>query len=92
MENKTFILKENSEEIRQKIKDAGISLCVCAEFVDSDWLDYSTSLYEKSVHGNGYPFEGMTKEASRALFLQEVKNPIYCKDVDEFIEKIKSAK
>jgi hypothetical protein len=88
MVNKTFILKENSEEIRKKIKDAGIDVCPCASFVYSDWLDYST-VVANGVHGNGYPFEGMTKEETMALFLHEVKNPIWCKDVDEFIKLIK---
>ena len=88
MEDKTFILKENSESIRKKITDAGIRVCICASFVDADWLDYST-VVANGVHGNGYPYEGMTKEETRALFLHEVKNPIWCKDVEEFIRLIK---
>lgn len=88
MVDKTFILKENSEAIRKKITDAGINVCRCASFVDADWLDYST-VVANGVHGNGYPFEGMTKEETRAMFLYEVQNPIWCKDVDEFIKLIK---
>lgn len=88
MVDKTFILKNNSEEIRKKITDAGISLCVCASFADVDWLEYST-VVGNGVHGNGYPFEGMTKEETRALFLHEVKNPVWCENVDEFINEIK---
>ena len=88
MENKCFILKDNSEEIRKKILDAGIDVCLCAEFTDADWLEYHTSI-ANSVHGNGYPYEGMTKEETRALFLHEVQNPVYCKDVEEFIRLIK---
>ena len=88
MVDKTFILKENSESIRKKITDAGIRVCICASFVDADWLDYST-VVDNGVHGNGYPYEGMTKEETRAMFLHEVKNPIWCKDVEEFIRLIK---
>ena len=88
MGNKCFILKNNSEEIRKKILDAGIGVCPCSKFDDSDWLEYHTSI-ANGVHGNGFPFEGMTKEETRALFLHEVKNPIWCKDVDEFIKLIK---
>lgn len=88
MVDKTFILKNNSEEIRKKITDAGISVCFCASFVDADWLDFSTAV-NYGVHGVGFPFDGMTKEETRALFLHEVKNPIWCKDVDEFIRLIK---
>ena len=88
MVDKTFILKMNSEEIRKKITDAGIFVCSCASFVDADWLDFHT-IVNNGVHGNGYPFEGMTKEETRALFLHEVENPVWCKDVDEFINIIK---
>ena len=88
MVDKTFILKENSEAIRKKITDAGINVCRCASFVDADWLDYST-VVANGVHGNGYPYEGMNKEKTRAMFLHEVKNPIWCKDVEEFIRLIK---
>lgn len=88
MVDKTFILKNNSEEIRKKITDAGISVCFCASFVDADWLDYSTAV-GNGVHGVGYPYEGMTKEETLALYKHEVKNPVWCKDVDEFINIIK---
>lgn len=87
MIDKTFILKENNELIRQKILQAGIEVCRCAWFVDADWLDYHTAV-GNGVHGNGYPYEGMTKEATRALFLHEVENPVWCSDVDEFIKLI----
>jgi hypothetical protein len=30
----------------------------------------------------------MTREETRALFLHEVRNPVYCDSVDEFIENI----
>ena len=82
MVNKTFILKQNSEEIRQKIKDAGIRVCICASFKDSCWLDYST-VVANGVHGIGY------FEEELARFLAECKKPIFCKDVDEFIRLIK---
>lgn len=88
MVDKTFILKNNSEEIRKKITDAGISVCFCASFDDADWLDYSTAV-GNGVHGVGYPYEGMTKDETLALYKHEVKNPIWCENVDEFIRLIK---
>ena len=91
MIDKTFILKMNSEEIRKKIVDAGIYVCSCASFVDADWLVFHTRV-NNGVHGNGYPFEGMTKEETRALFLHEVKNPVWRDTVDEFIKLIKEFK
>ena len=88
MTDKAFILKMNSEEIRKKITDAGIYVCPCASFADADWLNFHTSV-NNGVHGNGYPYEGMTKEETRALFLHEVKNPVWCDTVDDFINEIK---
>lgn len=88
MVDKTFILKNNSEEIRKKITDAGISVCFCASFVDADWLDFSTAV-NNGVHGVGFPFDGMTKDETLALYKHEVKNPIWCENVDEFIRLIK---
>ena len=88
MVDKTFILKNNSEEIRKKVTDAGISVCFCASFAGADWLDFSTAV-NNGVHGVGYPDVGMTKEETLALYKHEVKNPIWCKDVDEFINLIK---
>ena len=89
--SKVILLKQNSPEIRQKIRDAGLDLCHCAEFVDSDWLDFYPSV--GSVHGSGYPFEGMTKEETRSLIKHEWKehnfDVIDCKDVEEFIQKVK---
>lgn len=89
MEYRTLVLKENSEEIRQKIRDAGIDVCWCASHVDADWLDFCGKI-PNGVHGNGYAYEGMTKEQTRELFLYEDK-PILCKDVDEFISEIKKS-
>ena len=88
MENKCFILKDNSEEIRKKILYAGISVCFCASFAGADWLDFSTA-FNDGVHGVGFPFDGMTKEEMLALYKHEVKNTVWCKDVDEFINLIK---
>ena len=88
MVDKTFILNENSESIRKKITDAGIRVCICASFAGADWLDFSTTV-NNGVHGVGYPYEGMTKDETLALYQHEVKNHIWCKDVDEFINLIK---
>lgn len=82
MVDKTFILKQNSEEIRQKIKDAEIRVCICASFKYSCWL-YYTTVAANGVHGIGY----LEKELAR--FYAECKSTIFCKDVDEFIRLIK---
>jgi len=91
MENKTFVLKNNRETIRQKIKSAGIDVCTCASFVDSCWLDYSTVVHN-GVHGLGYYGEEVgtySQKEAIDLFLSECENMVECKDVDEFIRLIK---
>lgn len=87
-----LVLKDNSPEIRDKIKTSGIMVCKCAEFKDSVWLDYSGV---NGVHGVGYYNEEVgTKSVQEELdsFITENKDIVYCKDVDEFITKIKTYK
>lgn len=91
MEDKTFILKENSEEIRRRIVQNGIHICACTTFKNAVWLDYST-VVANCVHGIGYFGEEVgtrSVEEELARFLAECRNPIFCKDVDEFIRLIK---
>ena len=60
--NKVVFIKQNSEEIRKKLKDAGFSVCVCAVFPESVWLDhYPDSDMPYKIHGVGYtdPAEGV---------------------------------
>lgn len=52
-------IKQNSPEIRKKLKKAGFSVCHCTSFTDSIWLDYhpdSKDLY-RDIHGVGYTDE-----------------------------------
>jgi hypothetical protein len=91
---KTIILKQNSEEIRERVEDAGIELCICTTFKDACWLDYHVGL-TTSVHGVGYYGDDMgtdSQEEELARFLTEVKDPYYCKDVEEFVQKILESK
>lgn len=85
-----LVLKDNSPEIREKIRQAGIDVCSCAEDKDSVWLDFMNI---NGVHGVGYSDEtdgNLTVEQELARFQAEVKDIVYCKDVDEFIDKIKN--
>ena len=86
-DNQCFVLKQNSKEIRNKIEEAGIHVCSCATWNDSVWLDYHTKV-NNGVHGIGYTEDGYTIEEELSDFEREVQNPVYCKDVDEFISKI----
>lgn len=86
-----LVLKENSPEIIQAIKDSGIRVCGCVKFKDSVWLDYS-GITPNVVHAVGYYDEELgTKSVEEELnrFISENKDIVYCKDVDEFINKIK---
>ena len=54
----TVFIKQNSPEIRKKLQDAGYSICNCALFVSSIWLDYHPdSNFCKEIHGVGYTDE-----------------------------------
>lgn len=86
----TLVLKDNSPEIREKIRQAGIDVCSCAEHKDSVWLDFMNI---NGVHGVGYSDEtdgNLTVEQALARFQVDVKDIVYCKDVNEFITKIKN--
>lgn len=83
-----LVLKDNSPEIRDKIRTSGIEVCRCAYFKDSVWLDYSGV---NGVHGVGYYDEEVgTKSVQDELdrFVNDNKDIVYCKNVDEFIDKI----
>ena len=66
--SKVIVLKQNSPEIRLKIKDAGISVCICCEFLKSVWLDcYPEGKCTFDVHGIGYSDEDWTVEHELAF-------------------------
>ena len=88
--SKAIILKQNSPEIRQRIKDAGISVCLCAGFNGSIWLVYHVGLNAYfDVHGVGYSDETMSGKEHIDIFLKETKYIIECRSVEEFIQEIK---
>jgi len=89
--NIIYVLKDNSPEIRKQIEDAGIHVCICAEFKDACWLDYLTNL--NNVHGVGYWGEGTNSQKEELeRFVSESKNLIWCNSVEEFITDIKKSK
>lgn len=88
-----LVLKENSEAIRKKITDAGITVCACASFEGARWLDFYPYLETyREVHGIGYGDETMDGDTDIAMFLHDNPDACFCKDVDEFINKIKEYK
>lgn len=88
----TFYLRHNTKVIRDKIAQSGIDVCVCAAFIDSVWLDYSTKV-ANGVHGVGYYSAEMgtnSRQEALDMFLAEAHDLVECKDVEEFIAKIKT--
>ena len=98
MPNKVVFIKENSPEVRTKLKEAGFSICICASFKDSIWLDYRPNeKYPFDIHGFGYcdpgefveklsPIERIKYWLNREdTFLNEEKE--FFNNVDEFLNK-----
>lgn len=89
----SIILKENSSAIQQNITNSGIEVCACASFLDACWLDYHPGV-TTSVHGVGFWGEDpniTSQQEELERFIQECTEPYICKDVDEFITKIKES-
>lgn len=86
----TLILKENNPQIREKLLAAGIECCECCEF-KAPWLNYNRAI-TPLVHSVGYPSDAedtTTEEQRLDCYVKECKDPYYCKDIEEFINKIK---
>ena len=61
--SKIVFITDNSKEIRNKLKELGFSICVCAEFKDSIWLTYHPDCKMPfDIHGTGYTDKGDWEE------------------------------
>lgn len=90
--NMTLVLKDNSPEIREEIKKAGIELCKCAEFENAIWLDFTN---HNGVHGVGYSDEtegNLSVEQVLKNFTAENQDAVYFTSVYDFIFAIKQIK
>ena len=58
------LIKKNTPELRKKLEDAGLSVCICTTFEDADWLSCWGSHMSYDVHGV-YPddVDDLSKEA-----------------------------
>lgn len=94
--SKVIFIKQNSPEIRKKLRKAGFSICICASFEDSVWLDYSPdSKMFYDIHGEGYCDPGSLEEKYSPLeriTLRLAEDGYYSKDreffdtVEEFLK------
>lgn len=76
------LIKKNTPELRKKLEDAGLSVCICTTFEDADWLSCWGSHMSYDVHGV-YPddVDDLSKEAYLEMYLKET-NPIICESDD----------
>ena len=91
-------LRTNSPEIRKQITNAGITVCICASFPQSEWLTYSEANPVYHVHGV-YPadddepekFYFGDKSNFKEIFLEGAKDYLDCgEDVELFIKTVKN--
>ena len=87
-----LLLRQNSSDIRDRIREAGIDVCACASFKGAVWLSFTPGNTD-SVHGIGYPYEGMTSEETLSFIEYDWREHgteiVECSDVDEFIDRIR---
>lgn len=78
--SKCCIIKSNTPELRQRLEQSGISVCICSSFKEADWLCCWESNMAYDVHGV-YPdgIDDLSKEAYQEDFIKEI-NPIICVD------------
>lgn len=86
------LIKKNTPELRKKLEDAGLSVCICATFEDADWLSCWGPHMSYDVHGV-YPddINDLSKEVYQEMYLKET-NSIICESDDEFINMCKQIK
>lgn len=53
--NNGFYIRNNTPYLQRRLISLGYSLCGCANYPGSVWLE--VNLLDKSVHGVGYPIE-----------------------------------
>jgi hypothetical protein len=94
--SKIVFITNNSPEIRHKLKEAGFSICICATFSDSIWLDYHPDeKFPFDIHGSGYadtddpdfnlpPLERIKQRLSLDWYYSKERE--FYETVEEFLE------
>lgn len=90
---KTIYLSNNNEEIREKLKNLGFSLCICTEFEDNPWLYFngmSTDIHGAGVghnaESNPLPLKKLKEEIISVA--KQGEKVIICNSVDDFVKEI----
>jgi len=99
--SKIVFIKQNSPEIRAKLREVGFRVCPCAEFEDSVWLDHHPYLdkLKNDIHGVGCtdgslselpPLERIQRWLTWDGWFSEEKE--FFDTVEEFLEHYKAKK
>lgn len=87
--DKCVVLKTVSPQILDKLRESGLTVCICCEFEGTAWLVFRPGL-PFDVHGEGYDFEELGlvgTEANLRYFEKVTPNYIDCgTDIDKFIK------
>ena len=95
--SKIVFITNNSEEIRNKLKESGFSICACAYFPDSIWLKYYPDNHSTfNIHGEGYfddgdwdekysPLERIQMRLKESYYYSEERE--FYNTVEEFLSK-----
>lgn len=88
--SKCCIIKNNTPELKQRLEQAGISVCICSSFKEADWLCCWESNMAYDVYGV-YPdgIDDLSKDQED--FIKEI-TLIICESGDEFINMCKQFK
>lgn len=83
-----FKILTRLSQILDKLRESGLTVCICCEFKGTAWLVFRPGL-PFDVHGEGYDFEELGligTEANLRYFEKVTPNYIDCEtDVDKFI-------
>lgn len=74
MTNRVVFIKENSPEVRKKLEDVGYSVCICASFEDSIWLNYyPNGKFPYDIHGTGFTDETDSKKVQAMSPIERIQ-------------------
>lgn len=91
--SKIVFIKQNSPEIRNKLKKSGFSVCICSTFDDSIWLSYHSYPEDElpfDIHGEGYCDPGDYDEKYSPLdrIKSRLSTPGYYSEDREFFDTV----
>jgi hypothetical protein len=90
---KTIYLSNNNEDIKEKLKNLGFSLCICTEFENNPWLYFNGM--SADIHGAGVGHNAGFNLLPLKILKEEIisvakqgEKVIICNSVDDFVKEI----